>query len=433
MNTAAPACCQCEELKKNIETVSDALQRARDENADLKVNIEILSETLQRARDEKADFQLQHLELNERIQHLELENDTLKMSVETVSETLQHKEDRIADLQLENGEVKERNQHLELENDEVKEMLRSAHYRVSRLIPQATEEVHNARITIANLQTENERLANDRDLLARVHEEMEEQHAALKSRTEELTTKVVDRDDTIKELTEENRQLREGHRSASHGQPEGSRREESRDADFKVTARGCYYDPLTQQWDLCGLFNYGRAVRPSATCWREVLAMNSPRTVKLPDNLAAEVLEEEITELISTIVSALPYLQGLTGPSAYLPHCYLVFQEGHLRRELFEAYFAGCAENGCYTFTQADYAVLSDAHVDGYLRTVLPLLPGNVSCVKVCGTLIRTLAWCHALPDHITTINLRQCPNITDYSPLFGMRVSRTLIYDSTN
>ncbi|CAD2214470.1 hypothetical protein ADEAN_000191700 [Angomonas deanei] len=179
-----------------------------------------------------------------------------------------------------------------------------------------------------------------------------------------------------------------------------------------------------------------KAIQSAALTLSDYLSTVIPLLTKvtdlsLPDSLNASIGDDNVGEFLEMIVAALPNLKSITGYFTSLEHCYIQHKEGIVPRKVLEAY---CGNYGKTTYELTNNTILaiesSELTVSGYLITVIPLLP-EVIYVSVGETKIATLDWCAALPDSIIRIDISDCPNLKDCTPLLKMKGLKVVFYNS--
>ncbi|CAD2214494.1 hypothetical protein AGDE_13316 [Angomonas deanei] len=153
--------------------------------------------------------------------------------------------------------------------------------------------------------------------------------------------------------------------------------------------------------------------------------------LSLPDDVNTLLGDADVKELLEAAVASLPSLKSITGYFTSIEDCYIQYKEGNISRKVLKAYCGGY-NTTTYQLTRDEVNTLQSAKlsVSEYLTTILPFLP-KVTYVSVYRTSITTLDWCAALPDSITRLDIRNCPDIQDCTPLLQMKGLKDVWYDS--
>ncbi|EPY22486.1 hypothetical protein AGDE_13276 [Angomonas deanei] len=183
-----------------------------------------------------------------------------------------------------------------------------------------------------------------------------------------------------------------------------------------------FYDCSVGQFDLIALFNYYKAYGVSADVMKETLTADHRETLTLPDDLNTLVGEANVKQFFEKIIAALPNLRCITGHFKGPWDCYVQYKQGGVALPVLEA-FCGGYNGTSYQLTQDEVKALQSAElsVSDYLITVLPLLP-RVTDVWVFYTNITTLDWCEAIPERVSGVDIDDCPDIQDCTPLLKMK-----------
>ncbi|CAD2214416.1 hypothetical protein AGDE_15479 [Angomonas deanei] len=192
--------------------------------------------------------------------------------------------------------------------------------------------------------------------------------------------------------------------------------------DLRLCLTEKCYARMTGQFDLFKMFKYCKENCISAHVIKETLNSDHRETLTLPKKLKSSVGDANVKEFFETIVAALPKLKSITGYPEGVVYCYVIYRKGSVALSVLKAYCSNIKAAG-YKLTQDEVNTLQSAglSVSEYLSTVIPLLP-EVMSVSVYESNITTLDWCAALPDRITRIDISDCPNIQDCTPLLKMK-----------
>ncbi|EPY15671.1 hypothetical protein AGDE_17025 [Angomonas deanei] len=201
--------------------------------------------------------------------------------------------------------------------------------------------------------------------------------------------------------------------------------------DFRLCLTENCYNCMAGQFDLIKVFKYYKENTISVYSIREILNSDRRETLNLPKRWKSSVGDANVKEFFATIVAALPNLKSITGYFTSIEDCYIQYKRDEVPREVLEVY---CGNYGKTTYELTNNTILaiesSELSVSEYLATVIPLLP-EVMSVSVYESNITTLDWCAALPDSIIRIDISDCPNLKDCTPLLKRKGLKVVFYNS--
>ncbi|EPY19325.1 hypothetical protein AGDE_15294 [Angomonas deanei] len=159
-----------------------------------------------------------------------------------------------------------------------------------------------------------------------------------------------------------------------------------------------------------------------------VTSVNFPndKDCTLPEDRRTMIGGGSVREFLTTVVDLLPEPKNIDGFYHYYHEWYLAYKAGDISYDVLKAYYKQYISYSLSVCTSEERS--AGISPGDYCETMLPLLPKVTTIGVERG--VDNIDWCAALPERITTVVVRGCDAIKDFTPLLAMKGLRLVRYD---